>query len=585
MLASARRHATIDDVVAARERVVSDLDSKYARAISVVRDHLLDGVPLFLGYSGGKDSTVALCLALEGLRQARDAHAPLPALTVLSTDTGIDNPAVAAYRNRMLAQLRRHAARHGLDVRIVVPRPSLSDSWVVSVIGGRGLPTFPESSSRDCSVSLKVVPARRALATAAAAWRAECATRARTAVGGAFFRLHDMADHPHPPVIILGTRFDESARRAVNMTTRGDRARQISVNADGDHTLPLIADFDTDDVWTYLALASSKPDAAYPGFAPDFAETVRIYRDAAGGECVIVADARGVKKGGGCGARHGCALCTAVDQDRSMSAMLTMPGHRYMQPLNALREYLIATRFDWTRQRWTPRRVTPEAVVDGALVLQPSAYGAAEVESLLRYALTIDALERDRAEVAGEPPRFQIVTAEQLILIDFMWARYGLHRPFHALAIYREVCIEGRRFPVPTIETPAPKTPIPNRRVAIDHGQATAMPGLSDPLVAALAFEGGSDAIADRAPRFEVNAEAIGFLLDYDLDRLLDLYHDGGFAPGAAVGWYLRSGIVATSGRGIADTDSMMRHAQWLESEIGVNHVPAAAPLPRDVAA
>src|SRR5262245_39552432 len=82
----------IKDTVA---RLTSDIQELY-RA---------DRIPWVVGYSGGKDSTATLqlvWLALAGLA-AEDRSKPVH---VISTDTLVENPVVAAWVNRSLEVMR-----------------------------------------------------------------------------------------------------------------------------------------------------------------------------------------------------------------------------------------------------------------------------------------------------------------------------------------------------------------------------------------------------------------------------------------------------------------------------------------------
>ena len=69
--------------------------------------YLDDEIPWVVGYSGGKDSTATLqliWLALRDLILPRSGHKPVH---VISTDTLVENPVVAAWVNRSLEVLGR----------------------------------------------------------------------------------------------------------------------------------------------------------------------------------------------------------------------------------------------------------------------------------------------------------------------------------------------------------------------------------------------------------------------------------------------------------------------------------------------
>lgn len=100
---------------------------------------------------------------------------------------------------------------------------------------------------------------------------------------------------------------------------------------------------------------------------------------------------------------------------------------------------------------------------------------------MLRYLLSIDANERDRAEeteaaiVTGRladtkdnrlmaSPTFELVSQQQLALIDWHWSNhYEAAEAFPAVAIWYEVNVLGRRYSIPKTDK-APKLSIPTKR-------------------------------------------------------------------------------------------------------------------------
>src|SRR5215475_7608355 len=96
--------------------------------------YLADGFPWVVGYSGGKDSTATLQLvwiALAGLDLARRAKP----VHVISTDTLVENPIVAAWVDKSLATMRAAAERAGLPVQPHRLTPGVEDTFWVNLIG------------------------------------------------------------------------------------------------------------------------------------------------------------------------------------------------------------------------------------------------------------------------------------------------------------------------------------------------------------------------------------------------------------------------------------------------------------------
>jgi 3'-phosphoadenosine 5'-phosphosulfate sulfotransferase (PAPS reductase)/FAD synthetase len=263
---------------------------KAERVVRTIRGLLEADRPLSISWSGGKDSSAVLNLALVAAAEARADGVAVPPFIITHGDTGIENPEIAAYARAELAKVADFAKRHGLDVRIHIATPSLSQSWAYRTIGQGKLPTFP-GDPRECSIEFKIKPQARLLKQVMAELRAER--------GGA------------EPVVLIGTRFSESDGRDARMQERGERPEAIWKGSFGFDYLSPIADWTIGDVWAYLGLAA---DLALFGGGTgswlsysDFQETLRIYAAATGSECGVAGDKmeESVKRAEACGARFG----------------------------------------------------------------------------------------------------------------------------------------------------------------------------------------------------------------------------------------------------------------------------------------
>ncbi|MDF2461861.1 MAG: hypothetical protein K0Q43_96 [Ramlibacter sp.] len=337
---------------------------------------------MLCSFSAGKDSSTALNLLLTTAAALRRRAQPVPPIIVTHANTGIENPSMVQYAKREMQLVLAYARKHDLDVKVQVAHPNLTETWPVRVIGGRALPTFP-GTNRDCTSELKI----------------NGMTRLRKAL---LKRLKDAPARPEP-VVLLGTRYEESAVRAANMRERGESHVEVrrGVSETGKPSnlfLSPICWWTSDDVWGYLGLVRAGELDGYSTFE----ETMRVYADAMGVSCVIVAEdmSKTAKTSKACGARHGCALCTASDRDASMENMLAIdPRYTFMRPLNSLRNFLSATRWDMDRRSWLGRTIK-----EGYVRIGPDAYSPSMMEELLRYALTIDEQERE-ASVTPSPAR------------------------------------------------------------------------------------------------------------------------------------------------------------------------------------
>lgn len=132
---------------------------------NVIYKALTDGWTMSLAYSSGKDSECVLHLFLMALvRATRNGTNISQHHYVIHTDTGIENPAVRWLADTKLAELEAFVEKHQLPLSIVIGKPGLTSGWTGRILSGRGLPTFSNSSARQCSIDLKVDPARRARA-------------------------------------------------------------------------------------------------------------------------------------------------------------------------------------------------------------------------------------------------------------------------------------------------------------------------------------------------------------------------------------------------------------------------------------
>ncbi len=481
------------------------------QATSAIEAVIAKGHPVIVAWSGGKDSSVVLNLVLSAAR-AQKERAKIVPIIITHADTGIENPEIARYAQKELLKIKAYGKACGLELVVQVSRPQLNSRWAVRVIGGRGLPVFPSSGgtgggNRDCTLDYKVLPMQRL----------------RKQI------LSGLARSEMPAVTVIGTRFEESAGRAQRMQNRGETDTAPWVGANDELYLSPIARWDTEDVWAYISNCMDGLTEAYS----DFKQTFKLYAEASGSSCAIEADiAFGTQKSrsSGCGARFGCMLCTATN-DKSMENMLAIDEYAYMREAHELQQFIIKTQYDLDRRLWVGRSINEY----GYIAIRPDVYSPAMLLELLRYALTIDVVEKQRASAAQIEPRFELIGAKELIAIDAMWSLQGYHRPFAALREYRDIYLGGRRYPVPNIKHFA-RVPICEARyyhVGPDWDeQVKRFSGFRDPVIEAFGGAGcmGKKELKDgrvvldtqaEGP-FSVDEEGAIFALTLDLDYLLD---------------------------------------------------------------
>ena len=174
---------------------------------------------------------------------------------------------------------------------------------------GKGYPA-PTNQFRWCTERLKIQPANNFI------------NEKLSKFGGA--------------VVVLGSRKDESNTRKQAMELK---SRQIHGSKLTHHSiLPKaycyapIAEFTVNDVWDYL-LQTPSPWGA------NNRDLVTLYRNAQDGECPLVIDTSTASCGN---SRFGCWVCTVVQKDHSMEALIEN-GEDWLQPLLDFRDMLAET--------------------------------------------------------------------------------------------------------------------------------------------------------------------------------------------------------------------------------------------------
>ncbi|WP_254219960.1 hypothetical protein [Burkholderia multivorans] len=180
------------------------LDQRVERAVAALRRLFHERRIAICQFSAGKDSGVVAALTLEAARR-HAAEGGEAVVYVVTADTGVESPEIVAHAKRELAKMHAYGKRHNVRVHVQTVAPSLATSWQVTILSGRALPSYAGTNS-DCSVSLKIEPSR--------VFRNQLA-RAAKQQGYA------------EPVVCLGSRFAESAKRKAGMQARGDRADTV----------------------------------------------------------------------------------------------------------------------------------------------------------------------------------------------------------------------------------------------------------------------------------------------------------------------------------------------------------------------
>lgn len=510
-----------------------------------------NNTPVCVAFSGGKDSTVCADLVLCAARDA-SLSGIKPLVVVTTGDTLVENPEVSDLYRKELKKIAAFGKANGFQVITRIATPALLSTWQLKVLSGRGLPSFP-SQNVDCSWDMKIQPQARL--------RKELFQKLRS-------------DGMQEPVTVIGTRFDESDKRALKMELRGERDDVPVSNGDGDLILSPICDWSTDDVFEYLGTRGSED--AYS----DFKDTLRIYAHSEGQSCAVVAAAieEGMSKRrkGGCGARTGCHVCQQAT-DKSLENLIKFDDrYSYAKGLNRLNTFIRNTRYDYSRRHWIGRTIK-----GGYIAIEPDTYHPTMVREIFRYMIQLQHDERRRAAREGGQPKFTLFSDEMVLALDAYWSLTGLAMPFSAWVDVDDIQSGRVRYDIPDVELTPPQKMPDTRFLYVgeewdDSSLASDLTGFRDAYQEALLEVSNckpdlktlkSGRVVwdiETEPNFEIDGESLAMFQDFELDRLLNQNRTGlgAVLPGAITRgylWYVQYGVIQLTGGQKTKHDEILR--------------------------
>lgn len=330
--------------------------------------------PWIVTFSGGKDSTLVAHLVFEALLSL-PASLRTRQVYFVSNDTLVESPLVVQHMRSELDKILKAAKIFKLPVSGEVTTPKLTETFWTLLIG-KGYPS-PNRSMRWCTDRLKIQPTSK-------------------------FILDKVAENG-AAIIILGVRKDESSTRKASIESHHNLAGS---NLTPHGSLPNafvyrpIVDLTTDDVWEFLASNN-------PPWGGSHSALVKLYREAAGGECPIVLSQ---DEAPGCGtnsSRFGCWTCTVVNKDKSLQGFVDVGKTEY-QPLIDFRDWLVEIR-NKPEYRQVERRNGTVTIKDGKHIPGP---------------FTVEARQMILEKLLGIQTAYghELITQEEVDLIKQIWA-------------------------------------------------------------------------------------------------------------------------------------------------------------------
>lgn len=375
--------------------------------------YLADEIPWVIGYSGGKDSTAALQLVWLSIKELPEEQRH-KTIHIINTDTMVESPVVAKWAQDSLKRMDQAADEQKLPFVTHRLTPKTDNTFWVNLIG-RGYP-FPRKRFRWCTDRLKIRPVND-------------------------FIKSCIAEHGEI-ILVLGTRKAESANRAKTMAHYEKlRVRELlSPNPTLANELVFspLEDWNDNDVWLFL-MQYKNP------WGYNNNDLLTMYRGAtADGECPLM-----VKEGlPSCGkSRFGCWVCTMVEQDKSMEAMIANDSEKeWMTPLLEFRNEIGNEALDKSRRDFR-RRCGYLQGFNGKLNYGPYTKATREMwlEKLLQMQIDINEHGPEGFDY------LELITIPELIEIRKIWVAENHEFDDSLPVIYERVM--GKPFPDKSVYT------------------------------------------------------------------------------------------------------------------------------------
>lgn len=347
--------------------------------------YLSDALPWVIGYSGGKDSTASLQLIWNAITALPESQRRFKPIHVISTDTLVENPVIAAWVELSLTHMKVSALSQQLPFQSHRLTPELENRFWVNLIG-KGYPA-PRNKFRWCTDRLKISASTKF--------------------------IQELSEANGEAILVLGQRRGESVvRDKVIETYKKSTRERLSRNKDPKLSrvwvyLP-IEYWSSDDVWEYIiqnpnpwGISNQDLFDMYRGATPD-------------AECPIVVD----KSTPSCGdSRFGCYVCTMVSQDKSMAAMIQNDADKaWMQPIMDFRDRFLAVE---DRAHRDFRRLNGRLTV----LRDQLVHGPYSQER--RHRLLVELLRAQRAATQGGSSKgfgqIELISVEELDEIRRIW--------------------------------------------------------------------------------------------------------------------------------------------------------------------
>ncbi len=265
-----------------KKRMMNIIEKKQIRTIAI-------------SFSGGKDSTVLLHLALE-LAKEKNLK-----LIILHSDTLVENPVIHEYVFNTFKQIEEFSRKEKVEIELKIAKPEINNTFWVNLIG-KGYP-LPYHLFRWCQDKLKIRPIKKI--------------------------LNQLKQEKI--VVFVGLRKEESSDRSRSLGKRLETDFELKGN--GVPTYAPMVDITEKEVWNFLINNS-------PPYGGSYRRVIEIYKEAKG-ECPLIPTQNKKNFKSGCGMRFGCWVCTLVREDKTLKNQIL--ENPYLKPLYEFRQFMIET--------------------------------------------------------------------------------------------------------------------------------------------------------------------------------------------------------------------------------------------------
>ena len=355
--------------------------------------YLHDNRPWMIGFSGGKDSTLLVCLVMEML-QRLPQEKRTKKVYIVSSDTLVENPIVRDYMHQMSEMINKNGEALKIQADIIYPK--VEDTFWTKVIG-LGYLTPEPPGFRWCTERLKIHPMNT-------------------------YTLETIKNNGEI-ILLLGVRKAESTYRANNIKAREIEGKLLVPHKDIENAYVYnpLTEIPNEDVWKFLL----KGDAKSP-WGSDNKYLFSLYQgEHLGEEQSVIGEIDKEKIPVTGNSRFGCWICTMVREDKSLKAFIDR-GETWLTPLRDFRNWLLELRTTPSARETKRRNGSMYRKPDGTLGLGP--FTMETRQEILRKLLQLE-----------DNTGLSLITQEELKYIDELWDSEGDLTRRCLVDIYAEV--------------------------------------------------------------------------------------------------------------------------------------------------